>query len=101
MSSLLDTLKKQSSVLNMSVGDLVIDRRYRIVWFSVRETKFGRAVLCRVNDEVDNKIIECFLPKTISLSEEDVIAYNERASGADMFLIFLGKRGRAFNITFE
>lgn len=101
MASLLAALKKQSSVRNMSVGDLVINRRYRIEWFSVRETKFGEAVLCRIDDEEENTSIECFLPKTISLSEDDVTAYNERASGEDMFLIFLGKRGRAFNITFE
>lgn len=82
----------------MSVGDLVIDKQYTVEKFTRRDTEFGPAILCALYSEEEGAI-EVFLPKSVTLTENDITEYNNRST-RDMYLLYLGKRGRAFLVTF-
>ena len=100
MDSLLSNLQTQTNVRSMSVGDLTPNKKYCVERFSARTTQYGPAVLCLLKDRTDDGMIEVFLPKSISLSENEIEGYNNRVE-KNLKLIYTGKVGKAFKITFE
>lgn len=77
MDSLLKSLKQQSSVRSMSVGDLFPDKKYTVMSFEQKTTQYGDAVLCRLMDLGEGSI-DVFLPKSIKISELQISKYNSR-----------------------
>lgn len=99
MEGLKRQLIAQSSVRLMSVGDLSVGRAYLITKMVNQETQYGRTVKCTI-DEGDDGIIEVFLPRTIVVSDDEVALYNADGNQT-LSLVFNGRRGRSFDITFK
>ena len=99
MESLKKNLIAQSNVRFMSIGDLVVGRPYRIRIINNQETQYGRTAKCTLDDG-EGGSIEVFLPCSIVIPDEDVTLYNLDGNQT-LSLIFNGRRGRSFNITFE
>ena len=99
MDSLLQTLKQRAVTRqSMSVGNLIVDHKYRINKFTNKETRFGPATICSLIE--GDTGIDVFLPKSVRLSDEEAHEYNERPV-RELSLIFRGIRGKAFIINFE
>jgi len=99
----MDLLKKsltaQCNVKFISVGDLVVDRPYPITRMQNKDTQYGRTVLCTLSGE-GGELLEVYLPRSIELADEEILDFNCRDQ-KDLNLLFKGRRGRSFNITFE
>lgn len=89
----------QSSVRFMSVGDLTVGLGYPIMRMCNQETQYGRSVKCTLDDGQDG-IIEVFLPRSIVVSDEEEALYNIDGNQT-LSLVFNGRRGRSFNVTFK
>lgn len=89
----------QSSIRFMSVGDLTVGRAYPITRMSNQETQYGRTAKCTLDDD-QYGIIEVFLPRSIVVTDEEAALYNIEGNQT-LSLIFNGRRGRSFNITFK
>jgi len=89
----------QSSVRFMSVGDLTVGLAYPITRMCNQETQYGRSVKCTLDDGQDG-IIEVFLPRSIVVSDEQEALYNIDGNQT-LSLVFNGRRGRSFNVTFK
>ncbi|CAI6354713.1 unnamed protein product [Macrosiphum euphorbiae] len=99
MEGLRKQLVAQSSARFMSVGDLAVGRPYPITKMTNQETQYGRTVKCTIDDGEDG-VIEVFLPRTIAVSDEQEALYNADGNQT-LSLVFNGRRGRSFNITFK
>jgi hypothetical protein len=99
MEGLKKQLLAQSNVRFMSVGELDVGRPYPITRMINQETQYGRAVKCTIEDG-GTGFIEVFLPRSITISDEEEALYNVDGNQT-LSLIFNGRRGRAFNITFK
>jgi len=99
----MDLLKKslttQCNVKFISVGDLVLNRPYPITRMQNKDTQYGRVVLCTLSGE-GRELLEVYLPRSIELTDGDILEFNCRDQ-KDLKLLFKGRRGRAFDITFE
>jgi len=89
----------QSNIRFMSVGDLIVGHAYPITKMVNQETQYGRTVKCTIDDGY-GEIIEVFLPRTIVVSDEEEALYNVDGNQT-LSLVFNGRRGRSFNITFK
>jgi len=83
----------------MSVGELVVGHPYPITKMINQETQYGRVVKCTIDDGGVG-FIEVFLPRSITISDEEEELYNVDGNHT-LSLIFNGRRGRSFNITFK
>jgi len=99
MEGLKKQLIAQSNVRFMSVGELVVGRAYPITKITNQETQYGRAVKCTIDDGQEG-FIEVFLPRSIAVSDEEEALYNVDGNQT-LSLIFNGRRGRSFDITFK
>lgn len=95
MDSLKESLTTQCNVKFISVSDLVVDRPYPVSRMLNKGTQYGRLVLCTLTGEGG----ELHVPRSIELADEDILEFNCRDQ-KDLNLLFKGRRGRAFNITF-
>lgn len=84
----------------MSVGDLILNKKYLVEKLARLETKFGMAVLSALYDEDTGGVIEVFLPKSVQLSIDEEVFYNARLE-KDLVLINEGKIGWSFKIKFQ
>lgn len=98
MDSLKESLTTQCNVKFISVSDLVVDRPYPVSRMLNKDTQYGRSVLCTLTGE-GGELLEVYLPRSIELADEDIFEFNCRDQ-KDLNLLFKGRRGRAFNITF-
>lgn len=94
MDSLLAGLKKQASSRFISMGELQQGYRYPVVKFMPAETKFGRAIVCTIENG-DGANLEVYLPKAIQMTDDQMMEFNARQVKS-MAFIFNGKRGQAF-----
>ncbi len=99
MDSLKKSLTVQCNVKFISVGDLIVDMPYPITKMQNKDTQYGRTVLCTLTGE-KGESLEVYLPRSIELTDEEILEFNHRDL-KDLNLLFKGRRGRAFNITFE
>ncbi|KAF0728780.1 Uncharacterized protein FWK35_00036078 [Aphis craccivora] len=83
----------------MSVGDLTVGRTYPITKMCNQETQYGRTVRCTLDDSLDG-IIEVFLPRSIVISDEQEALYSIDGNQT-LSLVFNGRRGRSFDISFK
>lgn len=101
--SIMEGLKRQliaqSNIRFMSVGDLIVGHAYPITKMVNQETQYGRTVKCTIDDG-HFEIIEVFLPRSIVVSDEEEALYNVDGNQT-LSLVFNGRRGRSFNITFK
>jgi len=98
----MDLLKKsltaQCNVKFISVRDLVINRPYPITRMQNKDMQYGRTVLCTLSG--GGELLEVYLPRSIELADEEILEFNCRDQ-KDLNLLFKGRRGIAFNITFK
>ncbi|KAE9523307.1 hypothetical protein AGLY_016255 [Aphis glycines] len=73
----LNSLQRQTNVLNLSIGELTKDIEYRVQSMNNVETKFGMAVACVLQDPAGGGIINVFLPKSVQLSSDEIQQYNQ------------------------
>jgi len=100
MEALKKSLTRQSNTRFVSVGDLTIDRLYPIIKMENRETQYGITVHCVLEGDDDGGLMEVFLPRSIKVSDEEVLKFNQEEDKV-LCLIFKGRRGRSFNIGFQ
>ncbi|XP_003247271.1 uncharacterized protein LOC100572349 [Acyrthosiphon pisum] len=101
MDGLKKRLVQQSSVCFSSIGDLTIGNRYPITKLCNQDTQYGRTVLCTLIDNNDgDKLINVYLPKSIKLNNDEILEFNSRVV-KNLALVYKGRKGRAFDITFE
>lgn len=74
-------------------------RPYPITKMSNEETQYDMAVRCTIDNGKDG-IIEVFLSRTIVVSDEQEALYNADGNQT-LSLVFNGRRGRSFDITFK
>jgi len=99
MDALKETLSAQTNVQFVSVGDLTIDRAYPILKMANRDTQYGKTIICTL-DADEGAHLETYVPKSVQLEDEKILEFNARTN-KNLKLIYKGRRGRAFNITFE
>jgi len=95
----LNSLQRQTNVLNLSIGELTKDIEYRVQSMDNAETKFGTAVACVLQDPTVGGIINVFLPKSVQLPNDEIQRYNQHEADP-VNLIFRGMSKRSFIITF-
>uniref|UniRef100_A0A2S2RAZ3 Uncharacterized protein n=1 Tax=Sipha flava TaxID=143950 RepID=A0A2S2RAZ3_9HEMI len=76
MESFIERMRKQTAIVRKSVGDLIIDHNYKIINLYVAQTKFGRSVKA-IMEETESERVEVFLPKSVSISDEEIDDYND------------------------
>lgn len=96
----LSALKQQTNVSNASIADLKLNVSYPVATMKEVNTKFGTSITCTLRDPDTDGVINVFLPKSISLSAEEIVAYNSGNVPA-VSLIYKGKNRGRFNIDFE
>lgn len=101
--SIKDQLNKQANSTcqtQMSVGDLLKNKKYLIMKFDVVVNKFGPVVVCTlVCTHCQDGQFKVCLPRSVMLSEEEITRYNTLPV-KNIHLVFKGMRGRSFDITF-
>jgi len=98
MDSLKQTLVTQTSIQFVSVGDLTIDRPYPVLKMVNQDTQYGQTVISTLEGDAGNRL-EVYLPKPIHLEDEEILEFNGRFD-KNFKLVYKGRWGRAFNITF-
>jgi len=96
----LAVLKSQASIVNLSIGDLIINVAYPIRAMKNVETKFGISVSCVLDDIAGGRTINVFLPKAIQMNELDISEYNMNVVPR-VCLVYKGLNRRSFIIDFE
>jgi len=94
------SLKKQTNVENASIADLRLNVSYPVTTMKEVNTKFGTLITCTLRDPDTEGVMNVFLPKSISLSAEEIAAYNS-GNVSPVSLIYKGKNRGRFNIDFE
>ncbi|KAE9543403.1 hypothetical protein AGLY_002203 [Aphis glycines] len=74
----LSSLKQQTNVTNASIADLKLNEAYIVTTMKEVDTKFGTSIVCALRNSDTDGIINVFLPKSISLSVEEIAAYKPR-----------------------
>jgi len=95
----LNSLQRQTNVLNLSIGELTKDIEYRVQSMNNVETKCGTAVACVLQAPAGGGIINVFLPKSVQLPNDEIQRYNQHEADP-VNLIFRGMSKRSFIITF-
>jgi len=96
----LSALKQQTNVTNASIADLRLNVPYPVTTMKEVNTTFGTSITCTLRDPDTDGAINVFLPKSISLSAEEINAYNS-GNVPPVSLIYKGKNRGRFNIDFE
>ena len=97
----LNDISRFSTASTISIGDLKIDERYKVLRLEKIDVKFGVAI-CVYISRGGNEICRCFLPKKFvaSFSDEFISKFN-RCEMGDLYLTFQGVSQKSFNITFS
>lgn len=107
MNSVLPKLQNLARIDEIkNIDSLQIERKYKILKFIPKETRYGTAIIVKVNadgNDVD-EATRVFLPRRIAenLTEDDVHELNERISKKKfIYLIYKGMIGNTFNVEFH
>ncbi|XP_050531950.1 uncharacterized protein LOC126900340 [Daktulosphaira vitifoliae] len=106
MEELKKKLQQQVRNTHKSIGELVINRKYIILNLTRMETQFGLSIKCQLSDTGTNVnsegkslssknekkisgIFYVYLPKSVSMSEEEIANFNS-TEDENMHLVYRG-----------
>jgi hypothetical protein len=96
MDSFGERMRKEMAVI--SVGDLLLDHKYRIISLYAAQTKFDWSVKATMEESLIERV-EVFLLKSIVITDTEIDEYNDRVEKTLCF-VYLDKRGQSFNFKF-
>lgn len=86
MDALKKRLQTQSRMRYVSIAELLLGHKYPVKKFAIKDTKFGVAIVCTLRDH-DDGLIEIYLPKSITMTEEEIVVFNDDATKTLKFMI--------------
>jgi hypothetical protein len=76
MESFKQRLTDEAAVCRLSVGQLIIGRKYNIELLNITNIKFGRNILAKMKAGEEDRWVECYLPKAVTMADEEVQNFN-------------------------
>ena len=97
----LNDISRFSTASNISIGDLTVDERYKVVRLEKVEAKFGVAIVAYISRGRE-ELSRIYLPKKFigSFGDEFISKFN-RCEVGDLFLTYKGVSQKSFNIVFS
>jgi hypothetical protein len=90
-----------SQATNISVGNLKIGVKYRVLRLDKVETKYGRSIAAHVSNDGD-ELWRIFIPKKFVNIFDDcfIEQFNHKQMG-ELFLTYKGTSQKSFNVEFS
>lgn len=98
----LNDINRYSSATNISVGDLTIGEKYRVVLLEKVSTKYGVSIVAYITKVGEEELCRIYLPKKFvdTFDETFITQFNKNEMG-ELHLEYKGIYQKSFNIAFS
>lgn len=78
-------LQTQSRMRYVSIAELLLGHKYPVEKFTMKNTQLGAAVVCTLRDHDIDGLVEIYLPKSITMTEEEIVMFNDAVTNTLKF----------------